>query len=56
MASEVNTGFLYDKKLDSIAADILRPVGISKGFLIWMGFLIISLMGSMPITFSGKKD
>jgi Ni/Fe-hydrogenase subunit HybB-like protein len=45
MASEVNTGFLYDKKLDSIAADILRPVGISKGFLIWMGFLIISLMG-----------
>ncbi len=45
MASEVNTGFLYDKRLDSIAADILRPVGISKGFLIWMGFLIISLLG-----------
>lgn len=45
MASEVNTDFLHDKRLDSIAADILRPVGISKGFLIWMGFLIISLMG-----------
>ena len=45
MASEVNTGFLLDKRLDSIAADILRPVGISKGFLIWMGFLIISLSG-----------
>ncbi len=47
MASEVNTGFLYDKRLDSIAADILRPVGISKGFLIWMGFLIISLSGCL---------
>ena len=45
MASEVNTGFLNDKRLDSIAADILRPVGISKGFLIWMGFLSISLLG-----------
>lgn len=45
MASEVNTGFLHDKKLDSIAADILRPVGITKGFLIWMGFLTISLLG-----------
>ncbi|HZK95305.1 MAG TPA: NrfD/PsrC family molybdoenzyme membrane anchor subunit, partial [Prolixibacteraceae bacterium] len=43
MASEVNTGFLFDKRLDTIATDILRPVGISKGFLIWMGFLIISL-------------
>ena len=47
MASEVNTGFLNDKRLDSIAADILRPVGISKGFLIWMGFLGISLLGCM---------
>ena len=47
MTSEVNTGFLNDKRLDSIAADILRPVGISKGFLIWMGFLGISLLGCM---------
>jgi molybdopterin-containing oxidoreductase family membrane subunit len=47
MASEVNTSFLYDKRLDSIAADILRPVGISRGFLIWMGFLIISLSGCL---------
>jgi len=44
MASEVNTGFLNDKKLDSIAADILRPVGITQGFIIWMGFLGISLL------------
>lgn len=43
MASEVNTDFLFDKRLDSIATDILRPIGISKGFLVWMGFLIISL-------------
>lgn len=45
MASEVNTSFLNTEKLDSIATDILRPVGISKGFLIWMGFLSISLLG-----------
>jgi Ni/Fe-hydrogenase subunit HybB-like protein len=45
MASKVNTDFLQDKKLDSIAADILRPVGITQGFIVWMGFLGISLMG-----------
>ena len=43
MASEVNTDFLHNKKLDSIAADILRPVGITQGFIIWMGFLGIAL-------------
>jgi molybdopterin-containing oxidoreductase family membrane subunit len=43
MASEVNTDFLHNKKLDSIAADILRPVGITQGFLIWMGFLGMGL-------------
>jgi len=45
MTSEVNTSFLHDKRLDSIAADIFKPVGISKGFIIWMGFLSISLLG-----------
>ncbi|MEI6143920.1 MAG: NrfD/PsrC family molybdoenzyme membrane anchor subunit [Mariniphaga sp.] len=45
MSSEVNTGFLKDKRLDTIAADILRPVGISQGFLVWMSFLAISLAG-----------
>ncbi len=44
MASEVNTDFLHNKKLDSIAADILRPVGITQGFIVWMGFLGISLL------------
>ena len=43
MASEVNTDFLHNKKLDSIAADILRPVGITQGFIVWMGFLGIAL-------------
>lgn len=28
-----------NKKLESIAADILRPVRINKGFIIWMAFL-----------------
>ncbi len=44
MASEVNTDFLHNKKLDSIAADILRPVGITQGFIVWMGFLGIALL------------
>lgn len=45
MTSEINIGFLNGKKLDSIATDILRPVGISQGFLTWMGFLLASLSG-----------
>lgn len=44
MATEVNRGFLDDERLNSIATDIIRPVGITKGFLAWMGFLIVSLM------------
>ena len=44
MASEVNTDFLQNKKLDSIAADILKPVGITQGFIVWMGFLGIGLL------------
>ena len=39
MASEVNTGFLNDKRLDRIASDILRPVGVDRSFLIWMSCL-----------------
>lgn len=30
-------------KLDSIASDVLRPVRISKGFIIWIGFLFLAL-------------
>lgn len=31
------------RKLDSVAADVLRNVRISKGFIIWMGFLLLAL-------------
>jgi Ni/Fe-hydrogenase subunit HybB-like protein len=32
----------YNKKLDSISADILKNVGFNKGFIVWMGFLVIA--------------
>ena len=38
--------FKFDKNnpfLESTAEDILRPVGISKGFIAWMGFLFAAL-------------
>jgi molybdopterin-containing oxidoreductase family membrane subunit len=31
------------RKIDSVAADILRNVRINKGFIIWMGFLLLAL-------------
>lgn len=42
--TEVDTKFLQDKRLEAIATDILKPVGISRGFLIWMGFLTVALL------------
>jgi len=30
---------MYREKLESISADVLKNVGISKGFIIWMGIL-----------------
>lgn len=44
MASEVNTNFLKDKRLDRIATDILRPVGVDRPFLIWMASLTSLLL------------
>jgi molybdopterin-containing oxidoreductase family membrane subunit len=44
MASEVNTKFLTDKRLDRIASDILRPVGPDRGFFIWMASLTMLLV------------
>lgn len=44
MASEVNTNFLNDKRLDRIAADILKPVGIDRSFIIWMSSLGMLLL------------
>lgn len=37
-----NSGF-SEEAINRVAADVLRPVRINKGFLIWMGFLSISL-------------
>ncbi len=47
MASEVNSNFLKGKQLDRIAADILRPVGIDRNFLIWMASLTMLLLVCM---------
>lgn len=44
MASDVNTNFLKDKRLDRIASDILRPVGVDRSFLIWMASLGMLLL------------
>lgn len=42
MTESVFSSEQYRKKLDSISSDILKNVGISKGFIIWMGFLVIA--------------
>lgn len=34
-------------KLDSVSSDILRTVRINKGFIIWMGFLLLALAGCL---------
>ena len=47
MASEVITDFLKDKRLDRIATDILRPVGVDRNFLIWMASLSTLLLVCM---------
>jgi len=44
MDKGVDTKFLESRQLDTIATDILKPVGISKGFMIWMGFLSVLLL------------
>jgi molybdopterin-containing oxidoreductase family membrane subunit len=33
----------YQAKLDSVSADILRNVRFNKGFILWMGFLTVTL-------------
>jgi Ni/Fe-hydrogenase subunit HybB-like protein len=37
----------YREKLDAVSSDILRNVRINKGFILWMGFLTISLAGCL---------
>jgi Ni/Fe-hydrogenase subunit HybB-like protein len=43
MARSIYNTELYREKLESVSSDILRNVRINKSFLIWMGFLTISL-------------
>ena len=43
MKSPERMDFRQDERLDLIATDILRPVGFSRNFNIWMGFLTLSL-------------
>jgi len=42
MTGSVFSSGKYNKKLDSISADILKNVGLSKGFIVWMTFLVIA--------------
>jgi molybdopterin-containing oxidoreductase family membrane subunit len=34
---------LKQEKLDVVAADVLRPVRINTGFIVWLGFLFVAL-------------
>ena len=47
MDKGVDTKYLESSQLDTIATYILRPVGISRGFLIWMGFLTVALLACL---------
>jgi molybdopterin-containing oxidoreductase family membrane subunit len=42
MTGSVFSSGQYSKKVDSVSSDILRNVGISKGFILWMAFLVIA--------------
>lgn len=39
-----NTSSQYQEKLDLVSSDILKNVRINKGFILWMGFLSVSLI------------
>jgi len=42
MTGQLLSSELYKKKVDLVSSDILKNVGISKGFIIWMAFLAIA--------------
>ncbi len=44
MNAETKIPVLETEKIDRIASDILRPVRINKGFIIWTAFLFIALV------------
>ena len=43
MARSIYNTDIYREKLESVSSDILRNVRINKGFIIWMGILILAL-------------
>lgn len=43
MENQLEINSLHKEVMNTIAHDILRPVRINKGFLIWMGFLLVAL-------------
>ncbi len=44
------------RKIDSMAADILRNVRINRSFILWMGFLSLSLHSALlPMSSSSAK-
>ena len=55
MPGSVFSSEKYREKLDSISDDVLKNVGISKGFIIWMGILFAtySLFSESGFLFNG---
>jgi molybdopterin-containing oxidoreductase family membrane subunit len=47
MINTNNPPVAHKPDLDIIAADVLRPVGINIKFIVWMGFLTLSLMACL---------
>jgi Ni/Fe-hydrogenase subunit HybB-like protein len=43
MENQNDISGLKKEKIEMVAADILRPVRINKGFILWLGFLFIAL-------------
>ena len=47
MTESLSESNKYQERLDSISSDILRNVRINKGFILWMGFLSVSLIACL---------
>jgi molybdopterin-containing oxidoreductase family membrane subunit len=43
MTEAVFSSDQYKKQVDSVSSDVLRNVGITKGFILWMTFLVVAL-------------
>ena len=47
MALNKSTPKYNPDTLDRVATDLLKPVGLSRGFIIWMTFLILALFACL---------